>query len=130
VCPEAIALALDGGALALQGSVFDRVPGAGDWRGILLLDGSIGIGGDPIALRRRVAALLHPAGDVWVELDPPGTPCAPVAARLEGPTGVSTAFSWPRLTPRALEAAARRAGLNIAETWMAERRPLARLTRA
>ena len=46
------------------------MPGAGRYAGALLLDGNIGIGGDPVALLRRVARLLAPGGAVVVEVEP------------------------------------------------------------
>ena len=41
------------GASVIRRSVFDDVPGAGEWMTCLLLDGNIGIGDDPVALLRR-----------------------------------------------------------------------------
>jgi SAM-dependent methyltransferase len=65
------------GALVMRRDVFDRVPGTGRWATILLADGNIGIGGDPVALLRRVSELLAPDGRALVELDPPGQPPLP-----------------------------------------------------
>ena len=64
-------------------SVFQPVPGEGGWDTVLLADGNIGIGGDPVALLTRCRELLAPAGRVLVELDPPGHGAArrPRAAR-------------------------------------------------
>jgi hypothetical protein len=42
--------------------VFDRLPGEGRWPHALLIDGNIGIGGDPTALLARIKALLLPQG--------------------------------------------------------------------
>jgi SAM-dependent methyltransferase len=46
----AIRLAGCGGAPALLGDVFEPLPGMGRWQTVLLVDGNIGLGGDP---RRR-----------------------------------------------------------------------------
>ncbi len=46
------------GVNVLERSIFDHVPGAGRWRTALLLDGNIGIGGDPVALLERLGDLL------------------------------------------------------------------------
>src|SRR5204863_7462240 len=51
--PAAVALARGRGAAVLQRSVFDPLPGHGRWRTIVLADGNIGIGGDPVRLLRR-----------------------------------------------------------------------------
>ena len=50
--PTAVRLARERGARVAHQSVFDAVPDAGMWRCALLLDGSIGIGGDPEGLLR------------------------------------------------------------------------------
>ena len=54
----AVALARGRGALVINGSLWEDVPGAGTWRTILLLDGNIGIGGAPVALLKRAGELL------------------------------------------------------------------------
>ncbi|MFI0964192.1 class I SAM-dependent methyltransferase [Streptomyces sp. NPDC021080] len=50
------------GGQALHRSVFEPLPGEGRWGTVLLVDGNIGIGGDPAALLRRTAELLAPGG--------------------------------------------------------------------
>ncbi|MET7982173.1 MULTISPECIES: methyltransferase domain-containing protein [unclassified Streptomyces] len=50
------------GGQALRRSVFEPLPGEGRWGTALLVDGNIGIGGDPAALLRRTAELLSPGG--------------------------------------------------------------------
>ena len=81
--PVAVELARDRGGTAIVGSIFDHVPGAGTWRTALLLDGNIGIGGAPERLLTRIRSLLGPAGEVIVELDPPGTGTESLLARIE-----------------------------------------------
>ena len=71
VAPAAVRLTRTSGALALPRDVFGRVPGTGRWMTVLLADGSIGIGGDPVVLLRRIAELLAPAGQALVEIQPP-----------------------------------------------------------
>lgn len=62
VTPVALLIARAAGATALRRSVFDRLPGEGRWPHALLIDGNIGIGGDPTALLARIKALLLPQG--------------------------------------------------------------------
>jgi SAM-dependent methyltransferase len=50
--------------------VFGPLPDEGAWHHVLLADGNIGIGGDPVALLRRCTTLLRPGGTVLVETDP------------------------------------------------------------
>jgi SAM-dependent methyltransferase len=71
------------GACVLHRSVFDRVPAAGRWAGVLLLDGNVGIGGAPGALLRRVRDLLRPGGTAIVELDAPSQRCVPRIVHFE-----------------------------------------------
>lgn len=50
--------------------VFAALPGEGSWAHVLLADGNIGIGGDPVRLLARAAVLLAAGGTVLVETDP------------------------------------------------------------
>ena len=59
------------GVNVLERSVFDRVPGAGRWRSALLLDGNIGIGGDPVALLRASASCSCPTVGSSSRSNPP-----------------------------------------------------------
>ncbi len=68
VLPAVVRLARRRGAEVIEASVFERLP-AKEWRSALLLDGNIGIGADPAALMRRLRELLHPRGQLLVELD-------------------------------------------------------------
>lgn len=54
--PTAVTLARERGCVAIERSVFGRVPARGRWRTILLLDGNIGIGGDPARLLGRAVS--------------------------------------------------------------------------
>ncbi|MER8056396.1 MULTISPECIES: class I SAM-dependent methyltransferase [unclassified Streptomyces] len=58
------------GGPVLRRSVFEALPGEGRWDTVLLMDGNIGIGGDPVALLGRVAALLRPGGLLIAETAP------------------------------------------------------------
>lgn len=58
------------GGTALHRSVFDPLPGEGRWGTVLLVDGNIGIGGDPAGLLRRAAGLLRHGGLIIAETAP------------------------------------------------------------
>ena len=113
VSSAAVRLARRRGATVLRRSIYDRVPGTGRWRTVLLLDGSIGIGGDPAALLRRAGVLLAAGGTVLVEVAPPTVPSGLVAVRLDrdGP-----AFRWARVGVDGLAALAEASGLTVART--------------
>ncbi|MEA2178566.1 MAG: hypothetical protein QOG77_1863, partial [Solirubrobacteraceae bacterium] len=95
--PAAVRLARERGTAVIQGSVFDDVPAAGRWRTALLLDGNVGIGGDPAALLARVAELLAPDGGVLCECDAPGSGVRAGPVRLEHEQRTSRWFPWAQV---------------------------------
>jgi len=127
VSPVAVRLARRRGGHALRVCVFSpRVP-AGAWASVLLLDGNIGIGGDPERLLARIAELLRPDGEAIVEVDPPGSGSTVVGMRLEGAGAVGPWFDWARVDAEAIAAVARRAGLRVAGRFEGDGRRFARL---
>jgi hypothetical protein len=102
--------------------VFGRVPGAGRWMTVLLADGNIGIGGDPVALLRRVAELLRPLGQALVEVQPPGTALRSEQIRLRHGGQASAWFSWAYVGVDQIGEIAGDARLTAAETWAADGR--------
>jgi SAM-dependent methyltransferase len=109
--PIAVRLTRERGGDAVPGSVFAEVPRAGCWRTALLLDGNIGIGGDPALLLRRVRELLAPDGTAVIELDPPGWRTERTRVRLEAPGLVSEWFPWARAGVDGIGVLAEAAGL-------------------
>ena len=113
--PAAVRIARSRGGQAVTGSVFDEIPGAGDWATALLLDGNIGIGGDPAALLRRVRALLRPDGCAVVEVEPGGVATTRTRVRLEDDDSVSDWFWWARVGLDGLPEVAADARMAIAD---------------
>ena len=97
---------------------------------MLLLDGNVGIGGDPERLLARTAELLRPGGEAIVEVDAPGGGATVVGMRLEGAGAVGPWFDWARVDADAIVAVARRAGLRVAGRFEGDGRWFARLRRA
>jgi SAM-dependent methyltransferase len=118
-------LAARRGAPVLVASVFDPLPGL--WGTALLLDGSLGIGGDVVRLLRRVRELLYARGTILVELDPPPGTLQRRRMRLHGAGLTSRAFWWASIGADAIDVPAGRAGLHVAERWTLEGRWFARL---
>jgi SAM-dependent methyltransferase len=127
----AVRLARRRGAAALRRDVFEPLPGEGRWSHVLLVDGNIGIGGDPVTLLRRCAGLLRRGGTAMVELDPPGAGLWRGHARLaaDHPAGREAAFCWARLGVDAVHRLAADAGLDARAVFERDRRWFAELVR-
>jgi SAM-dependent methyltransferase len=111
----------------LHRSVFAPLPLEGRWGSVLLVDGNVGIGGDPVALLRRVGALLAPAGSALVEVGSPGRPVRRILARVEDGAGRGPWFPWADVGASALPALAAAAGLVVVEQWRAGPRWFSRM---
>jgi SAM-dependent methyltransferase len=129
ITPYAVSFAQGRGAPVLERSVFERVPGAGRWATALLLDGNAGIGGNAVALLRRVASLLRPGGQLLLEADPPGSRRAVTTVRLEVAGRAGPWFSWAPVPADALHTCAARAGCRVRELWRHDVRWFAALER-
>lgn len=115
------------GAVVLRRSVFAPLPAEGGWDTVLLADGNIGIGGDPVALLTRCRELVAPTGQVLVELDPAGTGLRAARVRLERGTQRGSWFPWAHVGVDAVAGPAAAAGLQVSATWEHEGRPFAAL---
>ncbi|MFI9051066.1 methyltransferase domain-containing protein [Streptomyces sp. NPDC053427] len=108
------------GGAALCRSVFDSLPDEGSWGTALLLDGNIGIGGDPRALLLRTAELLTRRGLLIVE-----TTAADVDEQVQvrvdsghgGHRAAGALFPWARVGTPALLRYAAAAGWAPEEQW-------------
>jgi len=127
VACSAVALARCRGAPVLRRSVFETLPAEGGWATALLLDGSIGIGGAPIALMRRLRELLRGDGLVLAEVERPGVATEPVRVRLERGGWATSWFPWALVGADRLGSLAGRAGFDVTELWTRSERWFARL---
>lgn len=137
VDPEAVRLARESGGEAIHGSVFDaaaaldatarRGPG---WGGALVVDGNIGIGGDPVSLLARIWELTAPDALAWVE-----TAAKPwinhrfTARVLDARGRESGAFPWAAVGWQVLPALANACGWDTLATRSLEGRVFCQLRR-
>ncbi|CAN5243544.1 class I SAM-dependent methyltransferase [soil metagenome] len=128
VSPAAVRLARSEGISVLEGSVFDRVPGEGEWQTALLVDGNIGIGGDVSALLARCVQLITPDGEIVVEVSAdPLQHRTYTATVVDDRGGESAAFPWAEVGTLHLERIARLAGLAPRASWQLGGRHFCRL---
>jgi len=112
--PSAIALARMRGATVLQRDLFGPLPGEGRWGAVLLFDGNIGIGGDPVRLLTRCRQLTAAGGQVLAEVQAPGTRWRSFTAWFERDGQRSEPFPWAEVGADAIAEVAGPAGLDVA----------------
>ncbi|MFE1751571.1 class I SAM-dependent methyltransferase [Streptomyces anandii] len=111
------------GGPALRRSVFEPLPDEGRWDTALLMDGNVGIGGDPRALLRRLARLLRPGGLLIIETAPVDVDERVHVQVVHGAGGgAGSPFPWARVGTGALLRHAGRAGWRGAGQWSADGR--------
>ncbi len=109
--PTAERLCRRRGAPMVRRDVFAPQPAEGLWDHVLLADGNIGIGGDPVRLLCRAARLLAPGGTVLVETDPDPWMWWRGSARVRTGGGTGPPVPWACAGVDALVAGAGEAGL-------------------
>lgn len=103
------------GGFVMRRSVFERIPGEGSWRHVLLADGNVGIGGDPVSLFGRIHQLLAHGGSAVVELQPPGIGVRCRRGSIRG----GSWFRWAHVGMDAVDGIAETAGFRTG--WTAHR---------
>ncbi|WP_374976791.1 class I SAM-dependent methyltransferase [Microbacterium trichothecenolyticum] len=130
VSQTAVSIARRRGLPVLHGSVFDALPAEGGWGAALLMDGNIGIGGDPEALLRRCACLVRSGGRVVIETHRTARRDHRFEGMLRDDVGPSaTAFPWAEVGRIPLRRHAAAAGLEMVREWRAARRRFAEYIR-
>jgi SAM-dependent methyltransferase len=99
---DLVALARLNGALCVHQSTFDPVPFEGRWQQVLLLDGNIGIGGDPAKLLERLRRILVPGGQALIEVGRSGS-SRQMIVREHASGKVGEPFAWATLTMSGLD---------------------------
>lgn len=110
----AVAWTIERGGRALRRDIFGHLPEVGRWSRVLLADGNIGIGGDPIRLLRRAREMLEPEGRIIAEVDPPNVRgVIRQRIRWETDTAAGQWFTWARVGAAAVPEIAHGAGLRV-----------------
>lgn len=129
VSAAAVRMAVSRGGRAVRAGLFGPVPEAGRWGSVLLLDGNIGIDGDPVAVLRRAAELLAAGGEVLVETATARGPAGPF--RFADGAGVhEPSFGWSVVASAALPDLAGLAGLTVVASWRSGTRAFSALSRS
>ncbi|GFG63735.1 methyltransferase type 12 [Mycobacterium kubicae] len=123
----AIRLAGRGGAPALLGDVFDPLPGMGRWQTVLLVDGNVGLGGDPQRILSRAAELLARGGRCIAEFDAPTLGIRTRWVRLESGTDIGPWFRWATVGIDSAATLAAQVGLSLTNVRLMSGRILATL---
>jgi SAM-dependent methyltransferase len=126
----AVGLARRNGAPVLRRDVFDALPATGRWQTVLLADGNVGLGGDPLRVLRRSAQLLSRGGRCIAEFEPVATGIRTGWVRLESSRTIGPWFRWASVGIDCAAELADEAGLALTAMHPIGRRVLASLTLA
>jgi SAM-dependent methyltransferase len=124
----AIRLAGRGGAPALLGDVFEPLPGIGRWQTVLLVDGNVGLGGDPRRILGRAAELLRRGGRCVAEFDADDIGICTRWVRLESAGDVGPWFRWASVGVDSAATLAAQVGLRLSSVRLIGGRVIASLT--
>ena len=116
----AVAMTRSRGALAVRRDIFSLTLGERRWSHVLLVDGNVGIGGDPVRLLWRCRDLVGTGGSVLLDLEPPGTGLRSSRVQLRQGGRASDWFPWAWLGVDAVGTVAAAAGLAVRDVWCAD----------
>jgi len=116
------------GGTAIHRDLFAPLPAEGSWAQVLLTDGNIGIGGNPVQILQRAANLLARGGIIVVEIDSAATMSCFEWLRWETKHYLGHWFPWSRVGAGSLADIARAAGLLVNHVIDVHNRVIAELT--
>lgn len=130
IAETAVAMTRRRGLPTLRRDVFSRLPGEGRWASVLLMDGNIGIGGNPRRLLSRIHQLLAPGGVVLLETDADERADQVLTVRFcRHGKPIGPPFDWARLGLRSLRQYVDELGYAETEMWTSGGRTFATLHR-
>jgi SAM-dependent methyltransferase len=112
----AVEMTIRRGGTAIHGDVFEAPSRHGDWDHVLLADGNIGIGGDPLRILARARQLLAPHGTVVAEVEVGDSGVRNERRRWETHHSVTGWFAWSRVGADAVHELAGAAGFAVTST--------------
>jgi SAM-dependent methyltransferase len=118
------------GGTAIRRDLFAALPAEGTWEQILLTDGNIGIGGNPVRTLKRAAELLAHGGIVIVEIESAATALYHELLRWETEQYLGHWFPWSRVGAGSLGDIARASGFLVTHVVDIHARVIAVLTGA
>ena len=123
----AIRLAGRGGAPALLSDVFEPLPGMGRWQTVLLVDGNVGLGGDPRRILGRAAELLRHGGRCVAEFEADAIGIRARWVRLESACDIGPWFRWASVGADSAATLAGQVGLTLTSVRLISGRVIASL---
>ncbi len=125
VSRRAVELTRERGGSVLRRTVQGRLPAEGRWGTVLLVDGNIGIGGDPAAMLVRSRRLLRPGGLLLVEADADDSADDRSAVVLRAEDGRrSRPLPWARVGSLVLAKLLQENDFSVQEEWRVQGRVL------
>ncbi|WP_025736462.1 class I SAM-dependent methyltransferase [Mycobacterium genavense] len=123
----AVRLVGRGGAPALLGDVFEPLPDMGRWQTVLLVDGNVGLGGDPGRILARAAELLGRGGRCVAEFEADAIGVRARWVRLESACDVGPWFRWASVGVDSAATLAAQVGLTLTSVRLIGGRVIASL---
>ncbi len=126
----AVGLARRNGAVVIRRDVFETLPATGRWQTVLLADGNIGLGGDPLRVLRRAAELMRRGGRCIAEFETVARGIRTGWVRLESSHTIGPWFRWASVGIDCAAELASKAGFSLTGIHPIGDRVVASLTAA
>lgn len=126
---QAVRLARELGAPTLHADAFGPIPGTGSWRTVLLIDGNVGLGGDPARILGRSRELLANGGHCVAEFEAQQSGIETTFVRLEIDDDFGPWFRWSKVGIDCADELAEGAGMRLKDVQVLGDRVVASMAR-